>query len=301
MADKSIQVSNITKVFKGGIKACDKVSFHADSGSATALLGRSGCGKSTLMKIIAGFEKEDNGEIILGDRLIVGNNISLSPSERRIGIIFQDTLLFPNMTVEQNISYSKPRKGLAEELMKKLAISDLAVRKPWEISGGQARRVAIARSLAAEPDLIIMDEPFTGLDPTLRAEIRPLIFDVLREQGITVILVTHDPEDAFAVSDNIALMENGELRAYGSTDSIYNNAPDIGSASLLGKAFTLSDENKADLGLADKPYYRPEDLDGINLPDEIINNIKSKTLESGRYLLSAEYKGDLLMWWESKE
>lgn len=247
------------------VAACRDVDLHIPEGSVTALLGASGCGKSTLLKLIAGFEEPDSGEITLGSKILSSSANNISPAQREIGLVFQDALLFPNLDVEQNVGYAAKDKRLVQELIISLGLEGLEKRRSWELSGGQIRRTAIARALASDPKLMLLDEPFTGLDTALRADVRDEVFRCIKERGKTSLLVTHDPDDAFTVADQIILMDKGRIVAKGKATEVYLQDCPIESASLLGPAFALEEKVAMLLGLTIRQSYRPENISPDNL------------------------------------
>jgi iron(III) transport system ATP-binding protein len=195
-----------------------------DRGEFVALLGPSGCGKTTLLRLIAGFEQPDAGEIFVhGDR-VTGHGVWVPPERRRVGMVFQDYALFPHLTVGDNVSFGLPRRERRARVAEALALVGLGAyqsRYPHQLSGGQQQRVALARALAPRPALVLLDEPWSNIDPHLRASMREQLSGILRGVGVTVILVTHDREEAFSLADRIALMRGGELVQEGSAEDLY--------------------------------------------------------------------------------
>jgi iron(III) transport system ATP-binding protein len=215
------------------------VSLGLSRGEIGALLGPSGSGKSTLLRIIAGLERADSGKVEVD-----GRNISALPPERRgIGMVFQDYALFPHMSVRRNIEYGprmkrqprETRAAKAEALAESFEIAELLERSPRSLSGGEQQRVALARALAADPAMILLDEPLSSLDAALRRRLRAEIGASLRKAGTTALLVTHDAEEAFAVADKIFLMRDGSIEAEGRPEGLFESPPSAWSAAFLGR------------------------------------------------------------------
>lgn len=234
----NLKLKNITKYF-GNKKILDNISFEVTSGELFTVLGESGAGKSTILKIIAGLTTPDFGEIYIDDR----NITKLLPEERRIPYIFQQPLLFPHMTVKKNIAFSlevmKVDKKQIEErvntLMELLKIRGLGERMPSEISGGQQQRVSLGRALAAQTSILLMDEPFSGLHTELRQEMGKLIKSLKEELKLTILLVTHDRNEALILSDRIALLKNEAILQIGTSNEIYYKPISKEVAVFMGK------------------------------------------------------------------
>ena len=183
--------------------------MNISKGSVTAILGDSGKGKTTLLRLISGLETPNEGVITLDDRVLFGPSINLDTSVRQVGLVFQDYSLFPHMSVAENIAYGvkrsdrKLKKKIVAELLEMMELNDFHQRKPYECSGGQQQRIAIARALASQPKVLCLDEPFSNLDQSLKERMRALMKDWFKTQGVTVIMVTHDKEDAQAMADQI--------------------------------------------------------------------------------------------------
>ncbi len=226
----SIQVKNINKRF-GGFVALDNISLDFNSGELVALLGPSGCGKTTLLRIIAGLESPDSGEVFLD-----GDNASQAHvRERQVGFVFQHYALFRHMTVYDNVAFGlrmKPRKQRPSEsdirkkvmdLLKLVQLDWLSDRYPSQLSGGQRQRIALARALAVEPRVLLLDEPFGALDAKVRKELRRWLRQLHDELHITSIFVTHDQEEALEVADRVVLMNKGKVEQIGSPDQVYDH------------------------------------------------------------------------------
>jgi iron(III) transport system ATP-binding protein len=202
----------------------DESQLCVERGEIVALLGPSGCGKTTLLRLIAGFEQPDAGTIELNRRAVAGAGVWVQPERRRVGMVFQDYALFPHLSVSENVGFGLPRRERAARVPALLAVVDLCGlgnRYPHELSGGQQQRVALARALAPAPELVLLDEPWSNIDPHLRSSMRDELARVLRSIGVTVVLVTHDREEAFSLADRIALMRNGTVVQEGSAEELY--------------------------------------------------------------------------------
>lgn len=209
----------------------------------TGLLGASGCGKSMTLRCIAGIEKPDEGKIILNGRTLFDSehHINLPPQERNVGYLFQNYALFPNMTVAQNIltGLSKEKskakkKEILSEMLELFSLTDLARRKPHELSGGQAQRVALARILASRPQLLLLDEPFSALDTYLREQLQVQMLETLKTFGKDTILVTHSRDEAYHMCGQVALMDKGRIFSFGAMKSVFANPKTIAGARITG-------------------------------------------------------------------
>ena len=246
---KKIIIDHTDKYY-GQVKAIDDVSLEIEPGEFFTLLGPSGCGKTTLLRMIAGFNTIERGEIRFDDQVI--NHV---PSYRRnIGMVFQSYAIFPHMTVEQNVAYGLKARKLPKDEMKKRVewamdmtkITPYRDRQPQKLSGGQQQRVALARAMVINPDLLLMDEPLSNLDAKLRVEMRTGIRELQREMGITTIYVTHDQEEALAVSDRIAVMNMGVVEQVGKPFDIYAHPKNTFVANFIGTSNFLEAEAGAD-------------------------------------------------------
>ncbi len=216
----------------------DDVSLQVDPGQVTCLLGPSGCGKSTTLRMIAGVEMQDSGEIWVDGKLICDTRYRVPPERRNIGLMFQDFALFPHLRVGENVSFglTGDRAATARRvgaLLERVGLSDYARFYPHELSGGEQQRVALARALAPRPRIMLMDEPFSSLDDRLRDGIRDETLEILREQDTAVLLVTHEPEEAMRMADKIALMRRGRIVQEGAPYNIYNSPADRDSVAFF--------------------------------------------------------------------
>lgn len=232
-----VSIKNAVKRYKDFL-AVNHISIDINKGEFFTLLGPSGCGKTTLLRMIAGFNSIEEGEIYIKDRLI--NNVEAH--KRDIGLVFQNYAIFPHMTVWENVAYGlkakhMPKKEISEkvkEALEQVQIQALADRKPNELSGGQQQRVALARAFVIEPGLLLMDEPLSNLDAKLRVQMRTVIKRLQNRLGITTVYVTHDQEEALAISDRIAVMKSGNIMQIGTPEEIYRHPANIFVAGFIG-------------------------------------------------------------------
>jgi iron(III) transport system ATP-binding protein len=219
-------IENVRQVY-GRLVAIDDVSLAVAPGEVLCLLGASGCGKTTLLRMAAGVERPVAGRILLDGREVAGPSIFVPPEERGVGLVFQDYALFPHMTIAENVMFGLrhlPRKqaqDLAMRSLARVALERYAGDYPHMLSGGEQQRVALARALAPRPSVILMDEPFSNLDQRLRESIREETMSLLREEGISAVVVTHDPEEAMHIADRIALMRAGRIVQTGTAEDLY--------------------------------------------------------------------------------
>ena len=223
--------AGFTKTYPGGASIQGELRLPIDTHSVTILFGPSGCGKTTVLRVIAGLERPDSGLIRCGDDVWfeAGSRISLSPQERNIGFVFQDYALFPHLTIRQNIGYAlrgipKGEKARRiDRMLERFELADLGRRYPWQISGGQKQRVALARALIRSPRLLLLDEPLSALDTSLREEVRDELRGHLRKIGIPTILVTHDREETRLLGDQLVVMDKGRVHQSGPVEHVFKN------------------------------------------------------------------------------
>ncbi len=211
-----------------------------EQGEALVLLGPSGCGKTTLLRILAGLDRPDEGSVEVAGETLTGSNILVPPESRRIGMVFQDWALFPHMSVARNVAFglrdAEVEAGRVEEALEMVGLSGFGDRYPDELSGGQAQRVALARSLAPRPRVMLFDEPFSNLDSELRGKVRSEVAALLRKVGMTSVFVTHDQEEAFVLGDTVAVMREGRILQTDTPTGIYSSPVSPWVASFVGEA-----------------------------------------------------------------
>ena len=239
-----IELRNINKSF-GSFKASDNVSFGLEKGKLIGLLGPSGSGKTTILRMLAGLEKQDSGDILINGRNVNG----VPASERGIGFVFQNYALFPFMTVNANIAYGlkvqkKDKKFINDrvnELLELVGLPDVGKRYPDQLSGGQRQRIALARALAPQPELLLLDEPFAAIDAKVRKELRTWLRETIDKIGITSIFVTHDQDEAIEVADEIVVTNNGRVEQVGSPSEIYLEPATPFVAQFIGQSVVIED------------------------------------------------------------
>lgn len=233
----AINIDNVTKIY-GSNKVVNNLSLRVIPGEFFTLLGPSGCGKTTLLRMIIGFNSIEGGEIYINDRLI--NEIPTS--KRNMGMVFQNYAIFPHMTVRDNVAYGLKTRNIAsaekslrvDEILKLTRIYEFADRMPANLSGGQQQRVALARAIVINPDVLLMDEPLSNLDAKLRIEMRNAIKNIQRQMGITTVYVTHDQEEALAISDRIAVMNAGIIQQIDRPKAIYQRPKNLFVSTFIG-------------------------------------------------------------------
>ncbi len=282
-----VSLQGVSKTY-GDIPVIQDASFEIRQGEILALLGASGCGKTTTLRLIAGFEQPDAGEIHIQGRLAAGPGFSIPPEQRSVGMMFQDFALFPHMTVAENVVYGL--KGMERSRQEKVLAGMLELvgmegfdgRYPHQLSGGEQQRVAVARALAPCPAALLLDEPFSNLDADMRAQMRLEVLSILRRAGTTAILVTHDQEEAFTLADRVGVLNEGRLEQLDTPEAIYHRPCTPFVARFVGQADFLTavakngqvetelgsfsiDEPIPRLGL--RVMIRPDDID-FTIDDE---------------------------------
>jgi iron(III) transport system ATP-binding protein len=243
---KDLRITGVAKAF-GPQPVLRGVDLAVPAGSFTAILGSSGSGKTTLLRIVAGFERADDGEVSIGGELVDDAGRRFLPSERRrIGYVPQEGALFPHLSVGRNVAFGLPRgpgrKSRVDELLELVGLSGYRRRFPHQLSGGQQQRVALARALAIGPEVVLLDEPFSSLDAAMRSSVRADVLAVLRQAGTTSILVTHDQDEALSMADQVAVLRNGVIAQLDTPAALYGRPGDVDLAQFLGESNVLDGE-----------------------------------------------------------
>jgi putative spermidine/putrescine transport system ATP-binding protein len=256
-----LELSHVRKAFAGATVAVEDFSLAAEKGEFVSFLGPSGCGKTTTLRMIAGFEQPTSGTITLDGRDITDR----SPNQRNVGMVFQSYALFPNMTVAQNIGFGLSiRKGPKDQIAKRVGellelvnLPDKGNRYPYQLSGGQQQRIALARALAIEPAVLLLDEPLSALDAKIRVALRREIRSIQRQLGITTVYVTHDQEEALELSDRVVVMSEGRMEQVGTPFEVYNFPATPFVASFVGQLnvipASIVDAGQGTLTMAGQP------------------------------------------------
>jgi iron(III) transport system ATP-binding protein len=235
-------ISGVQKSY-GATPVLHGVDLEVAPGTLTAILGASGVGKTTLLRLIAGFEFTDSGTVTIDGTVVDDGRRRIPPQRRRIGYVPQDGALFPHLTVRGNVAFGLPRRErrgqAAREALDLVGLAELQDRYPHQLSGGQQQRVALGRALAAHPRLVLLDEPFSSLDATLREAVRAEVLSVLRSTGTTTVLVTHDQDEALSSADRVAIMRDGRITQEGTPRTIYQRPADPQTAAFIGTANLL--------------------------------------------------------------
>jgi iron(III) transport system ATP-binding protein len=272
MACSAILLEDVSKRF-GTVAAVRDARLCVERGEVVALLGPSGCGKTTLLRLIAGFEEPDGGTVEVAGARVAGNGTWVAPERRKVGMVFQDYALFPHLSVAENVGFGLPRGERARRVPMLLALvglCGLGERYPHQLSGGQQQRVALARSLAPAPDLVLLDEPWSNVDPHLRSELRDELASILRPLGVTVVLVTHDREEAFSLADRIALMRDGTVVQEGSPEELYLRPSSRWAAEFVGVGNFLA--GRVEAGTVHTPlgHFPANGASGSSGPVEVL-------------------------------
>jgi iron(III) transport system ATP-binding protein len=241
-----IRLSGVAKSF-GKVEAVKDLNLEVSEGKILVLLGPSGCGKTTVLRLLAGFESPDVGEIEISGRPVAGRGTNVPAEKRRVGMVFQDYALFPHLSVAKNIAYGlkailrgKKRDRRVAEVLSLARLNGLEDRMPHELSGGQQQRVALARALAPEPEVVLLDEPFSNLDAALRTQVRTEMREILKLVGATAVFVTHDQGEALSLADEIAVMFDGSIVQVAQPEEIYHRPATREVAEFVGEANFVS-------------------------------------------------------------
>lgn len=283
-----LHLDNI-KICYGSTVAVENLSLDIERGEIACLLGPSGCGKTSLQRAIAGFEPVVSGEIWLAGQNVSRPSFSLPPEQRHVGMVFQDFALFPHLDVEKNIGFGlrgmdgKTRRKRIDEVLALVDLERFAARFPHELSGGQQQRVALARAIAPKPDILLLDEPFSSLDTTLRESIARDVRKLLKDQGTTAVFVTHDQHEAFALADKIAVIDQGHLLQWATPYELYHKPASRFVAGFIGEGVMIHVEANAEGKLSNElgdlanggPWQHGKTYDVLMRPDDVVYDEKS--------------------------
>ena len=252
MQKKIVDIKNLKKTFcKGDVCVANSINFYLFEGEIFTILGTSGSGKTTFIRMLCGLETPDSGEIFIDEKQVFGKNINLEPNKREVSIVFQNYALLPHLSVASNILFgANANKIELEEVLEKTKLKGHEDKYPHELSGGQQQRVALARAIINKPKILLLDEPLSNIDTELRNILRTELKEMIKSFNITALFITHDKEDAFYLSNRIAIMHGGDILQVGTPRELYNNPINLYCANFLGK-ITKIDENR---------YIRPENI-----------------------------------------
>ena len=210
---KILEIENLSKSYESKLEVVSDCSFSIESGNICAIVGESGSGKSTLFRLIAGLERPEKGSIKVKEKIVSNDKFIVAPKDRNVGLVFQDFSLFPHLTVRENIEFGlkKNKDEKVEKLLEIIKMENFPNRYPNELSGGQQQRVSLAQSLSMNPELLLLDEPFSSLDSQLKSKIRQELRDIIKKIGISSVFITHDIIDALEIADEIIFMDNGKI------------------------------------------------------------------------------------------
>jgi iron(III) transport system ATP-binding protein len=299
MSINAIECRGVTKQFNGTL-AISKLDLSVRQGDILAVVGPSGCGKTTLLRLIAGFENPDTGEIFIQDQLVAERRWTMPPEQRGVGMVFQEYALFPHLTVGQNVSFGlngQPDKmSIVQKELERVGLQGYENRYPHQLSGGERQRVALARALAPEPVVILLDEPFRNLDAELREVMREEVRGILKSTSTTALFVTHDQEEALFIGDQLAVLHQGHLEQTGHPEEIFQRPASRFVADFMGQTNFLP-ANTTSEGLSSAAgfiYQRipgrvGENIELVLRPDDVTFEAQ----EAGSAVIVARiYKGD---------
>jgi iron(III) transport system ATP-binding protein len=283
-----LQVNNLRHAY-GTHEVVRDLTFTVARGAIACLLGPSGCGKTTVLRCIAGFEAVQEGEIRLAGRLVSAPGTMLAPENRRVGMVFQDYALFPHLTVAGNIAFGlhalppTERAARLAELAELVGLAGALDKYPHEISGGQQQRVALARALAPRPELLLLDEPFSNLDVDLRERLSLEVREIIRASGATAVMVTHDQAEAFAMADEIGVVNGGRIQQWDTAYNLYHRPANRFVADFVGQGVFLPAKARADgrleieLGVLSAEAPGKVDVEVLLRPDDVVHDDASPT------------------------
>jgi len=292
-----LEVSNIRCAY-GDQTVVRSLDLHVNPGAIVGLLGPSGCGKTTALRAIAGFEPIIEGEIRMSGEVVSSHNYQLAPEKRRLGMVFQDYALFPHLNVANNVTFGLRRHGgtekrrIADKMLDTVGLTGFGDRFPHELSGGQQQRVALARALAPQPELLLMDEPFSSLDVDLRERLSLEVREILKNEDISAVLVTHDQHEAFALCEQVGVMHEGSIHQWDTPFNLYHEpatrfvADFIGRGVLLRGTLASPDTLQTELGIFSGnrayPWAPGTAVEILLRPDDVVHNDNSTLIGTVR-------------------
>ncbi len=292
-----------------GHAVLEDVNLSLNQGEIACLLGPSGCGKSSLLRAIAGFEPVMTGVVTINGRQVAAKGFSLPPEQRKTGMVFQDFALFPHLTVRGNIAFGlrkmskAKRQQRVDELLALIGLTTISDKYPHQISGGQQQRVALARAMAPRPDILLLDEPFSSMDSEMRAQLAREVGSLLRRDGMTAIMVTHDQHEAFAMADHIGVIGSGKMHQWGKAYDLYHRPADrfvagfIGDGVLIPGDIVGQNQVKTELGIIsgeiDPAKLRSRQVDLLLRPDDLIHDDNSPLKAD---IVARDFRGALYLY-----
>lgn len=259
IAPRNLHAENVSRLYEGRA-VVDDVSLTLETGKVTALLGQSGAGKSTLLRLFAGLERPDNGAVKLGESILSDKRTMIPTERRRIGLVFQDFALFPHLSAIQNVMFGLAHleqgqaRAIAVNWLSQVGLATRANAFPHQLSGGEQQRIAIARALAPEPVAILMDEPFSGLDPAMREDVRLTALSAIRASQTPALLVTHDASEAMLSADHLAVMRSGKITQQAAPEHVYTKPVDKETAAALGPIILVDGHVSLSLETVETPF-----------------------------------------------
>ncbi|MCF2946713.1 ABC transporter ATP-binding protein [Paraglaciecola aquimarina] len=303
-----LRLNNVSLAYQDKI-VVNNLGFELSVGQIGCLLGPSGSGKTSALRAIAGFEPIINGEIWLREQIVSDNKTNLSTQKRRVAVVFQDYALFPHLNVQQNITFGltswnkQQKQARVDELLQLVGLTGIELRFPHELSGGQQQRVALVRAMAAKPDLLLLDEPFSSLDSELREGLAKDLRAILKHENATALMVTHDQKEAFSMADVVGVMHDGRLLQWSNAYALYHRPVDKFVASFIGDGVFIQAEIDKDLQINSSLGQFPIDASyGFNIddkveflvrPDDIVHDDNSRTVAK---VISKDFKGSHILY-----
>jgi iron(III) transport system ATP-binding protein len=299
MSAATLELTAVRKSF-GTVAAVDEVDMTLTDHDVLALVGPSGCGKSTLLRLVGGLLGLDAGQIRIAGQLVDDGTRRVDPEDRHVGLVFQEHALFPHLTVSGNVAFGlrsltrADRNRRRDHWLAVVGLSGHGDRYPHELSGGERQRIALARALAPEPSLMLLDEPFASLDPNLRAQIRTDVVDILRSTGTPAVFVTHDQVEALAIGDRVAVMRAGRIEQYGTPEDVFHRPCNLFVAGFMGEAsFLPIDTSDGDTELGPLTCHHPIPSGAVLVvrPDDVMADADPTAAGVEATVVAAEFRG----------